>query len=252
MAAALAELGVTTDDVLQGEGGGPASAGSHLPESRTAGGHLFSSCVDIPDSLLDQGLFDRMVDAGFCLFERIPGQGGWPASDALHAHSVYVGARNDAGNVTILPGPRMQIIDWIAGRNGLVGHAPIRTYSPSADQRATIHAKYAAWAPSYATKVLAPDGNAIPCYAFLEIDAVRCEARPFLEYWGATIKAGTWGATLAAEYKGAQLDLTAAHPAMAGDFTRADVRGLAEALRLGISFDWSADKSSAVVKLAYE
>src|ERR1035437_8192488 len=142
MAAALAELGVTTDDVLQGEGGAPASAGYHLPESGTAGGHLFSSCVDIPDSLLDQGLFDRMVDAGFCLFERIPGQGGWPASDALHAHSVYGGARSRAGSGPIRPGPRKRILASIRGRNGLVGPAPRRTYSPSADQRATIHAKY--------------------------------------------------------------------------------------------------------------
>ena len=230
-----------------------ASAGYHNPES-TIDGHPFSSCTDLDFALASDALVDHLISAGVCPFVRESGN-GWNGSS--HIHCVTVGLRDRADNVTILPGPRMQIIDYCRGRNGLVGHAALACYVPTADQRASLYARYSAWAPSVATKVLSPEGGAIPCYAFLEPNSVggqtaRCEARGFLEFWGATIKAGTSGPALAAEYKGAEISLAAAYPCMEGDFTRADVRGLAEALRLGISFDWSADKSSAVVKLAYE
>ena len=149
MAAALQECGLTTDDVIQGYGNAAASAGYHDPEGRAAcypAGHRFSSCVDLPYDQASNALVDHLTAAGFCVFVRQDGN-GW--NGASHMHCVYVGAegwpaqsipqdRSQWPQATILAGPRMQIVDFIHGRNGLVGHAPIAVYVPSADQRAFI------------------------------------------------------------------------------------------------------------------
>jgi hypothetical protein len=246
-AAALQELGVTDAQIIQGWGYAAASAGYHDPEGQIDG-HAFSSCVDLAYELAGQDFVDRLVDAGMCPFVREQGN-GW--SGASHIHCVYVGLTDENGQVTILPGPRMQIVDFTQGLNGLVGHAPIACYPPSADQQAAIGVAYAAWAPQVATQVLAPEGNAIACYAFLEQEVVRCEAAAFLGYWGATLVAGTSGPSLAAEYKGAELDLSGARCTIEGDFTRADVRGLAAALHLEAEFGWTEGGDAAEVKVRY-
>ncbi len=247
MAAALRELGVKDGQITQGWGYAKASAGYHAPEGRTARGpegHPFSSCVDLSFRLASRRFVDRLIAAGFCPFVREHGQ-GW--SGASHLHCVYVGATDWRGQVTLLPGPRMQIIDYLRGRNGLVGHGPMICYPPDAGQRAGLAAAYAAWAPSVATRVLAPEGTAIPCYAFLEREAVRCEARAFLEHFGAEVCG--MGAGLRARYQGADLDLSGARPKLAGEFTRADVRGLATALRLEVEFAWKDGGTAAEVRV---
>ncbi len=249
MTAALQSLGVKDWQVTQGWGYAKASANYHAPEGRTAAGadgHPFSSCVDLPFKLASASFLSRMRAAGFAAFARESGN-GWNGDD--HIHAVFVGAQDWRGRVTILPGPRMQIIDFCRGRNGLVGHGEIRPYPPSLEERETIRRLYEAWAPSVPTRVLAPEGGAILCYAFLERDAVRCEARPFLEFFGATVGWDDHACRPTALYKGAPLDLSKARPKLAGEFLRADVRGLAEALGLEVSFRW-LDATSAEVRLS--
>lgn len=247
MAAALRELGVKDAQITQGWGYAKASAGYHAPEGRTARGpegHPFSSCVDLSFGLASRSFVDRLMAAGFCPFVREHGK-GWSGSS--HLHCVYIGARDWQGRVTILPGPRMQIMDFLRGGNGLVNHEPIVSYPPSHAQRTLLGALYAVWAPSVATRVTDPEGVPISCYAFLEREAVRCEARPFLEHFGAEVCG--MGAGLRAWYQGADIDLTGARPKLAGEFTRADVRGLATALRLEVEFAWSENGTSAEVRV---
>jgi hypothetical protein len=242
----LQELGITDGQVTQGWGGAPASAGYHRPESAYPQCHAYSSCVDLARDCVDRAMYDRLVAALWCPFVREPPQ--WSGSQ--HVHCVTVGLRGYDGKPHILAGPRMQIIDFTRGLNGLVGHAPLPAkWMPSIAQGEAISEAYAAWAPGVATAVIAPEGNRLPCYAFLEGDAVRCEARAFLLYWGALV---TWHTDhMEASYKGQALDLSTCNLRVEGQFTRADVRPLAQLLGLKVRFNWAENELSADVQLEY-
>jgi hypothetical protein len=248
-AALLKELGVTDGQITQGYGKASASAGYHLAEGRTAeppAGHPYSSCVDLDYGLAwEPGFLGRLSMAGIAGFVRDTGS----FTDNHHIHCVHPGLRDWDGAVVIHAGPRTQLIDYIYGRSGLVGHALIQgRWAPTPAQRATIEAAYAAWAPHVATRVYAPDGTWVPCYAFFELGAVRCEARPLLEALGATV--GWDGQQLVATHEGRTLDLSTARLRLAVDFTRGDVRALAEALGYTVKFVWAPDKTSAEVRLS--
>ena len=245
MASALRELGVTEGQITQGWGYAPASANYHAPEGRTdkyPAGHPYSSCVDLSWSLRSQGFKDRMVAAGFCPFFR-----DWAGNQ--HIHAVFVGARDGENKVRLLPGPRTQVVDYTRGRDGLVGHDPLAgELAPTPEQREQVRVRYEAWAPQVGTRVYSPEGAWIPCYAFLERDAVRCEARAFLTWWGVYV---TWrNGQMEATYRGQALDLSAAKLRLEGQFTRGEVRALGAALGLGVEFDWAPD-GSATVRVEY-
>jgi len=247
MAEALQQLGIPEEAVTQGWGYAKASASYHSPEGRTAkypDGHPFSSCVDLSWRLAEPALQDRLIAAGFCPFFRHTGS----FADNRHIHCVYVGARDYRGKATILPGPRMQIVDFTRGLDGLVGHNSLREpWRPTPGQCAEVAAQYAAWVPDVATRVLSPEGEWVRCYAFLERDVVRCELRAFLLWAGALV---TWdGRQVHASLGGQPLDLTGCRLRVEGAFTRGDLRPLAEACGFALTF--TAEGAAARVQLHY-
>jgi hypothetical protein len=247
-AALLKELGVTDGQITQGYGNASASAGYHLAEGRTApapAGHPYSSCVDLDYDLAWQpGFLGRLSMAGIAGFVRDTGS----FTDNHHIHAVHPGLLDEDGEVAILSGPRTQLIDYIHGRDGLKGHQALQgRWKPVQAQKDAIAAVYNAWAPHVATRVYNAHGDWIPCYAFFELGTVRCEARPLLEALGATVG---WDGQMIATHDGKPLDLSNARLRLAVDFTRGDVRGLAEALGYKVKFNWAADKNSAEVRLS--
>lgn len=243
---ALASIGVDASEVSQAVGNAAASAGYHHAEG-TIAGHPFSSCLDLRVSAGWTPKFkSRLIAAGGAPFFRGPETGMTP-----HCHVVWVGLRDAAGAVTIKPGPRMQIIDFIRGYDGLVGHRPYTgPLAPTAAERERIRQAYEAWAPHVRTKVFRANGEWLPCYAFLEQDKgqVRCEARALLTALGADVHQDDG---LQAVYKGKSLDLSGANLTLEGEFTRGSVRGLAEAVGLSVlKFAWmDAVKSACQVTI---
>ena len=247
-AAVLRELGVEDGQITQGWGTAVvASAGYHNPEGRTAkvpGGQAFSSCVDLSYHLASRGFLDRLTAAGLAGFVRDAGS----FSGNAHIHCIHVGLVDWRGRVTILTGPRTQIIDYTRGLSGLAGHLPITgRWRPTDQQRQQVQNLYEAWAPSVATRVYAPDGKWIPCYAFFELGTVRCEARPLLEWGGATV--GWDGHSLTARIDVRPLDLGAARLRVAVEYVRGDVRALAAALGYSVKFAWTDGGQTAEVRL---
>jgi len=248
MDAALKELGVTDGEILQTVGDAPASAGFHLEEG-VINGHPFSSCVDLSWDIASVGLKSHLVEAGFAPFFRYPSS-GWTGS--RHIHAIFIGAKDDGGGVDILPGPRQQLIDAYRGLNGLAGHSAYRGgYTFTDDEKTRIKTLYSGWVVDEATRIISPENDTILCYAFFEGDAVRCEVRPFYTYWGVHID-GWQDGKLICTYDGKTLDLTSANPAIAGgQFTRANIRQLAEAIGLKVTFAWGPNQRTATVQLAY-
>ena len=249
MQAALSNIGVKGTSITQGWGTNvAASAGFHDPEGEIDG-HPYSSCVDLSWSIASVELKSLLVEAGFAPFFRYPAS-GWTGSK--HIHSVFIGITDASGSPTILAGPRQQINDAYRGLNGLAGHSTYRgNYTFTDDERTRIRSLYSDWVVDEATRIISPEGNEILSYAFFEGDAVRCEVRPFYTYWGVHI-VGWQDGNLICEHDGKTLDLTAAKPAIVGgQFTRANVRQLAEAIGLKVKFAWAADKRTAAVNLSY-
>lgn len=244
MAKPLQRLGVEDWQITQGWGSARASAGFHSAEGKVDG-HSYSSCVDLTFGLADRGreFYARLVEAGFCPFYRYGGS--WAGNE--HIHAVFVGI----SPCRILAGPRQQVIDFTRGLNGLVGHAALTgTWAPTADERAQILEQYRAWAPHVATAVLSPEGKALNCYAFYDLNTVRCEAAAALAWWGYKLDQKT---LVARNAKGKTLDLNAigCRPKLeGGQFIRANVRQLHEALGLKVAFEWAADKRSATIRLS--
>lgn len=245
----LRGLGVKSSQVTQGYGYAKASAGYHAPVGFSPEGRRYSPCVDLTSRLIDADFIQRCWNAGLVAFSRNAAS-GWRGS--AHIHAVHVGVRDKHGNCVIPSGPRSQIVDFLKEppRNGLVGHATLRPYAPNANTQNELRAEYKAWVPDYATTVLSPDGSKVPCYAWMEGDQVVCEVAALLRYFGADVT-GHQGA-VSAKLKGCKLDLTAAQPYFDGRHWRGGVRGLWQALgNSGVEFEWSDDRISATVRLAY-
>ena len=247
--ASLKELGVTSGQITQTVGNAPASAGFHAAEGQIDG-HDYTSCIDLSWSLASPEFKARMVMAGFAPFFRHTGS----FADNRHIHAVSIGLRDSQGRCRIQPGPRQQIIDATRNLNGLDGHDPIEsTYAFTKDERQLMYENYADWVPDVATRVVAPEGNQIVCYAFLEHDTVRCDLRPFAEYWGVKVEWDEQSHQVVCSLDGRTLDLSAADLRLeGGEFTRANVRQLSEAIGPKVDrFAWSTGHSSATVYLAY-
>ena len=261
-AADLRALGITEDQVIQTWGYADASAGYHAPEgyyalANGAGHRPFSSCVDLTYALASRGqeLVDRLLDASICPFVRQQGN-GWSGSS--HIHCVQVGLTDWQGHTTILAGPRMQIMDYVRGLSGLVGHAPIpeNCFPPSAVQRAHIQSQYQSWAVGLEVDVYSPENARIPCYCFLERfpgedqDHARCEVRPFVEFWGGHVVGMGEGVSWVDAHAQPHV-LHDADPTMEGNFTRANLAYLVQSAGLKFTYTPAPDVSAAKVQLAY-
>jgi len=236
----LKNCGIKEEDITQGWGFASASNGFHAPEG-WIDGHKFSSCVDLTWRVASVQLKSRLVEAGFCPFFR-----DWPGN--MHIHCVFVGAKDARGKVTILPGPRMQIIDFINGKNGLASHKPITgVYAPTADEREQIKEQYAKWAPHYATRVLTGDGRQIKCYAFYDNSNVRCEIKSFLLAYGYPMyMEGNKVYVILRNGKKESLDHC--RPRLeGGQFVRGDIRPLAETIGKSVTFQWKDSYAEVII-----
>jgi hypothetical protein len=246
--ALLAELGIPDEAVSQGWGTAvAASAGFHNPEGKSPGGRRYSSCFDLRWPALTKDLRDKLVAAGVCVFPR-----DWPGNQ--HHHCVQVGLRTKGGRCAILPGPRVQIRDFIACRTGLVGHRPwVGRWEPTAHERSAILAAYTDWVPDVATQVRVAT-HGVPCYAWLEGPKTRrvvtCEVRALVEGLGGRVIAGGLNDVGLRAANGRNVIVTVYPDAyLAGEFLRAPVRPIAEALGYAVGFGWAVDKASCMVRL---
>lgn len=232
---ALRNLGVTSSQVTQGYGNAAASAGYHAAVG-VADGRRFSHCVDLTAALIDRDFMLRLWEAGFVAFARVQGRNGWSGSS--HIHAIHLGLTADDGKSHLLSGPRAQIVDFLKqpALNGLVGHARLSGYVPPASLQAELRRQYAAWLPDYPTRVLAPGGQQINCYAWLEDGQVTVEADAFCRWWGRD-----WTGTAANDQERVTFD---------GRFWRAPVRALAGAIGLRIA-GYTRLSRYAVVQICY-
>lgn len=245
----LKTLGIPDSAVSQGWGSAKASAGFHQPEGK-AGGRKYSSCFDLRWNSLTETTRDRLTVGGVCVFPR-----DWAGNQ--HHHCVHVGLRDDKGQCKLLPGPRQQIIDYTIGRSGLAGHGPWQgKWRPDAIERAAIQEAYAAWVPDIVTRVYLPNGKSPTVYAFLEGTGakrtVTCEARAFVEALGGRILEASQAWLNVRLADGKQIEIDGGKLAgwyVAGEFLRAPVRQIAEAMGYGVTFEWAEGKSSVKVLL---
>lgn len=227
MAKNLQNIGIKNEQITQGWGTTVvASAGYHDPEGWVVdsyGRHRYSSCVDLTASLgFTPELKSRLVAAGFCPFFR-----DWTGN--RHIHGVYCGFK------TIKDGPKSQIVDYINGKNGLVGHDKLTgELAPTDAEKKIIKAAYDASDGHNTVKVLY-DEKEVNCYAFMgkipgkPDEITRCELRPFIEFFNAKILDGKY-----LLYNGKTLDFTGCNPKLEGQFTRVDLRPIANLLNLNI------------------
>lgn len=230
---ALRNLRVKSSQVTQGWGSAPASAGYHAAVG-TYQGRRFSHCVDLTAALISRDMMLKLWEAGFAAFARTGGT--WRGNE--HIHAVHIGLRADDGQAHLLSGPRSQIVDLLKSppRNGLAGHGVLRDYVPPACLQAELRRQYADWLPDYPCRVLAPGGQQIGCYAWLEGGTVTVDRVTFCHWWGKD--PATVGASDVTTYD--------------GRYWRAPVRALAEAIGLRIAgFRWGAWRNYAVVQVGY-
>lgn len=242
----LQELGVPDGHVTQGWGSAPASAGYHAVEGYYKG-KRFSSCVDIAweAEYRTTAWKSRAVAAGLCVFYR-----DWPGN--RHIHCVHVGLKDTKGSVTILNGPRTQIVDYTRGLNGLVGHAKLTgKLAPTAAERKDILERYSAWATSYATKVYL-NGKRVPCYAWLDgtVGAVTVEVRPLLEAMGFRILdwAGSHLLVRSPMADTLELNNVVMGAELHGEFLRAPVRSVVKAIEGEVYVNYPFDVAYAYVE----
>ena len=242
--ATLKQLGVPSGDVTQGWGYARASAGYHNPEGLAAGDQRqFSSCFDLRALWARREPLNRLVQAGVVPFPRTA-ETGWRGS--AHIHCITVGLRDYRGRVTILPGPRAQILDFIRGLNGLVGHAAFTgSWVPSREQRQEIRQHYETWAPDLATSVYRGDEQ-LYCYAWYESGVVRCDVRRLGEALGGRVTWTNNGAHLFADH-GQEVRLLSGR--LEVDYYRANVREVAEAFGYEVRFVALQDGAACRVTL---
>jgi GH25 family lysozyme M1 (1,4-beta-N-acetylmuramidase) len=234
-------LGVTSAQVEQGWGYVEASAGYHAPVGIKAG-RKFSHCFDLSWDCNRPELLQHLVGSGVIPFVR-----NWAGN--RHLHCIHLGLTADDGQPHLLSGPRRQIKAFLENppRDGLAGNGPLTGFVPSRAQQEELRGEYERWLPDFPTRVVAPGGQQIRCYAWLENDRVTCEVRPFMEWWGCTVSGDAQH--VSAQLKGQTLNLSGAGLTFDGRFWRGQVRGLAQALGLTLRYEHYA--AYGVVRLGY-
>jgi len=229
----LRNLGVKSSQVTQGYGYARASAGYHAPVGEYQG-RKFSHCFDLTSDLADTRFMNRLWEAGVVAFARNHATNGWKGSS--HIHAIHLGLTADDGKAHLLDGPRAQIIDYLKSppRNGLVFHDQLTGIVPKPIVQAELRKQYSEWLPDYPTRVLAPGGQQINCYAWMDGETVTCEVDAFSNWWGSKVPEDVPGETFD------------------GRFRRAPIRQLAAAVGVKVqSFKWGPGKLWAEVQLSY-
>lgn len=250
----LKATGVTSGSVTQGWGDAKASAGYHKSVG-LCGGKKYSTCFDLAYDLATPLLIEQLGMAGIAAFVR-----NWPGNQ--HIHCVQAALLDDNKRPLILDGPRSQLLDWMHSPDaldGLVGHRRLSNSVPIACcptpyLQAHLRHIYSAWLPDYPTKVLSPEGQQIVCYAWLGDGTVTADMVKFLTWWGCSVltsKGGEPHQFFSAALNGKKIDLSRCNPVFDGRRWRGQVRGMAEALSLGVSFEWATGHYSCKVKLVY-
>lgn len=222
----LKNIGIKDEEVTQAWGTKvKASAGFHDPEGWVTdefGKHRYSSCVDLTGRLpFSPELKSHLISAGFCPFFR-----DWTGN--RHIHCVYVKFS------TILEGPKSQIIDYIEGKNGLVGHAKLNgPLAPTKEERKIVKAAFDANDGHNTVKVMF-NNKKINCYAFMgKIESgqevTRCELRPFVEFFGSKVIDGEY-----LLHNGKLLSYAKCEAKLEGQFTRVGLRTICNLLGLKI------------------
>ena len=240
----LRNLGIKSADVSQGWGSAKASAGYHAPVG-TCDGRKYSTCFDLRGHLIGKDTMYRLWESGCVAFARIHGN-GWTGDS--HIHAVHLGITDDDGHAHILSGPRAQVVDFLKDppRSGLVGHALMQGIIPPASLQAELRQQYAAWLPDYPCRVLAPGGQQINCYAWLEGGQVTVETDSFCRWWGKD--AGWFGETIGYGH----ITERGGKWTSDGRFVRATVRQLAELMGLRVaSYRFDKAKRYATVQIGY-
>lgn len=217
---ALRELGITSQQVLQGWGSADASAGFHEPVG-TRSGRQYSTCVDLATSIgTSEQTRARLVQAGFAPFLR-----GEADDMSPHWHCVHVGLRDDHDRLLLLEGPKRQIVDFVNDRNGLASHGPTRWQAP-AWEMTEIARLMDAWRAPVRVKVYRSDGATARCFAFASAGQTWADVRAVVELLGGTV---TWNGHNAVATLG---KVTAIVPLarLQGDTVRASLRSIVEEL----------------------
>ena len=221
----LEALGLGSEAVTQGYGEAKASAGFHESMGEVDG-HGWSPCVDLSPEYVsyNRGWLSRLVNAGIAPFGRNSAN-GWRGSE--HWHCIDVALKH------LLVGVETQVHDFCNGRNGLAGHADFDgPLAPDFSQQQAIRDVYLTSDPRPPVQVLDTRGAEIDCYGFVEESTARIEVRPLIEHVGGIILSPR-------EYRldGRTVDFGRARPAVSGELLRANLRGMADCLGLGIAVD---------------
>lgn len=104
-----------------------ASAGTHDKDGEE-NGLAYTSAIDfsVHHLTLDEikKFLEDIAHFGYTGWFREPGQDGWPSSDAVHVHAIYV---NQGCKIML----QEQVHDWFANKTGLVGHEIYKFWKPS-------------------------------------------------------------------------------------------------------------------------
>lgn len=116
---ALRAIGIDAGRITQTIGDYAGSAGTHAQDG-VAGGMPYSCATDISVTGWTEETIARKLEnmgqLGFAGWYRKPGADGAPSDWSPHIHTIWTGAPMKLSL-------RDQVRDWLADRNGLVGHA---------------------------------------------------------------------------------------------------------------------------------
>jgi hypothetical protein len=230
------ELGIPSDDVIQGWGSAAASAGTHDIVG-TYQGTAFGSCCDLPhDTYSTRDWIDRLIGASICPWVRDASL-GWFGGE--HVHCVIPALPADDGTYPMLEIVQGQVSDFINSKSGLVGHADFPAdYAGTLPERGAIAQVYWSHYSTQACQVFYPGTNIISAYAYVIGDRTTCELRPVAEALGAMVDWDTTGLHVY-DHPGPghhEINTSGWAVVVEGGFTRVPMRSVVEGLGHSLTF----------------
>ena len=228
----LKVIGIPSKNVTQGYGSATASASFHEEEGYAGHNRKYSSCFDLKWPISEENR-NALIDASVCVFPR-----NWPGNK--HIHCVHIGLVDKDGKCRIRSGPRTQILDFIAGKNGLVGHDFMRREYGVTSLQATILMKsYKDWIydkpiPIY---LLYKSNNKgfVACASWLEGSTTTCEIRRLIEALDGRIITSSTKEIIIRTKNGVWVKIKDGLY-LSGEFLRGPVRSVTSALGLDLIF----------------